>query len=218
MIVSSDWPGLAIRPGRTTSASRLATLARTANRFTAKTPMRWDLLLLVDELLNGLQVTPRQLEAIAISIGPGSFTGLRIGLSTAKGLALALEIPIIAVPTLDGIAESYRRSRSKEQDENFCAMIDAKRNEAFFAFYLITHSDIILQSDYAIKLKKEIVFEGTTHHSILDQPSINASAIGFLADRKKKEFELSDFLYLEPLYLRDFVATLPKKSSLLTDK
>ncbi len=170
------------------------------------------LLLLIDDLLNGSSITTRQLEAIAISIGPGSFTGLRIGLSTAKGLALALEIPIIAVPTLDGIAESYRRSRSTELEENFCAMIDAKRDEAFYAFYSITQDDIILQSDYAIKLKEEIVLEGKSHHSILTQPFINASAIGFLADRKKKEFELSDFLYLEPLYLRDFVATPPKKT------
>ncbi len=169
------------------------------------------LLLLVDEVLKSSQVKNNQLGAIAVSIGPGSFTGLRIGLSTAKGLALALEIPIIAVPTLDGIAESYRRSRSTEQNENFCAMIDAKRDEAFYAFYLITQNDVILQSEYAIKAKDEIILEGRSRQSNLIQPLINASSIGFLAYRKKKDFELSDFLYLEPLYLRDFVATLPKK-------
>ncbi|MDP1676897.1 MAG: tRNA (adenosine(37)-N6)-threonylcarbamoyltransferase complex dimerization subunit type 1 TsaB [Bacteroidota bacterium] len=169
------------------------------------------LLLLVDEVLKSAQVKNNQLEAIAVSIGPGSFTGLRIGISTAKGLALALDIPIIAVPTLDGIAESYRRSRLTKENENFCSLIEAKREEAFFAFFLITQNDIILQSEYAIKLKEEIMIEGKSRNSIIDQPSINASSIGFLAERKKKEFELSDFLYLEPLYLRDFVATLPKK-------
>jgi tRNA threonylcarbamoyladenosine biosynthesis protein TsaB len=169
------------------------------------------LLLLVDEVLKSAQVKNNQLVAIAISIGPGSFTGLRIGLSTAKGLALALEIPIIAIPTLDGIAESYRRNRTTDKDENFCAMIDAKRDEAFYAFYSISQNEIILQGEYAIKLREEIVSEGVLRHSLLAQPVINASAIGFLADRKKKDFEVSDFLYLEPLYLRDFVATLPKK-------
>jgi len=169
------------------------------------------LLLLVDDVLTETQISKDQLNAIAISIGPGSFTGLRIGLSTAKGLALALGIPIIAVPTLDGIAESYRRSRSTEAEEKFCAMIDAKRDEAFYTFYSITQNDVILQSEYAIKSKEEIIGEGKSRNSILHQPSINASSIGFLAERKKKELQLSDFLYLEPLYLRDFMATLPKK-------
>jgi len=169
------------------------------------------LLLLADEVLKSAQVKNNQLEAIAVSIGPGSFTGLRIGLSTAKGLALALDIPIIAIPTLDGIAESYRQNRSTENEETFCSMIDAKRDEAFYSFYSITQSDIVLLNEYAIKSKVEILIEGKSRNSMLDQPTINASSIGFLAERKKKEFELSDFLYLEPLYLRDFVATLPKK-------
>lgn len=176
------------------------------------------LLLLIDDLLKSTHVKNGQLEAIAISIGPGSFTGLRIGLSTAKGLALALDIPIIAVPTLDGIAESYRQSRSAKAVENFCALIDAKREEAFYAFYSISENEIVLQSEYAIKSKEEIQNEGLSHNSIIDQPSINAASIGILAERKKKEFELSDFLYLEPMYLRDFVATLPKKLALSKDK
>lgn len=169
------------------------------------------LLLLIDDVLTSAHVKKTQLEAIAISIGPGSFTGLRIGLSTAKGLALALDIPIIAVPTLDGIAESYRQNRSTKEVENFCSLIDAKRDEAFYAFYSISQNEIILQSEYAIKSKEEIKIEGISRNAIIDQPSINASSIGILAERKKKEFELSDFLYLEPMYLRDFVATLPKK-------
>jgi tRNA A37 threonylcarbamoyladenosine modification protein TsaB len=90
-------------------------------------------------------------------------------------------------------------------------MIDAKRDEAFYTFYSITQNDVILQSEYAIKSKEEIINEGKSRNSFLEQPTITASSIGFLAERKKKEFQLSDFLYLEPLYLRDFVATLPKK-------
>jgi tRNA threonylcarbamoyladenosine biosynthesis protein TsaB len=169
------------------------------------------LLTLVDDLLTSSTVSNRQLDAIAISIGPGSFTGLRIGLSTAKGLALGLDLPMIAVPTLDGIAEAYRRNRTANGDEDFCALVDAKRNEAFFAFYTITVNEIDLQSEYSIKMKEEIFSEARSRNSIVVQPTITASAIAFLADRKKKEFQLSDFSYLEPLYLRDFVATLPKK-------
>ncbi len=169
------------------------------------------LLSLIDEMMNGSHVSRMQLDAIAVSIGPGSFTGLRIGLSTAKGLAMALGLPIIPVPTLDGIAEAYRLDRTSGSDELFCAMIDAKRDEAYYSLYSVSAGEIVRQNEFSIKLRSGIIEEANIRNAETRQPAPNAAAVGILAERKRKEFEIIDFSYLEPLYLRDFIATMPKK-------
>lgn len=169
------------------------------------------LLMLIDEVLKEAKTAPKQLTAVAVSIGPGSFTGLRIGLSAAKGLALALDIPLIAVPTLDGIAESYRSSQADSAGKVFCAMIEAKREEAFYAMYRIERSGAVRLTDHAIKLQSDIRSEAAQLLGETGQPDISAAAVGLLAERNKKEFLVNDYTLLEPLYLRDFVATLPKK-------
>ena len=172
------------------------------------------LMILIDEVLKEASESVKKIDAIAVSIGPGSFTGLRIGLSTAKGLALSLERSIIAVPTLDGIAEQFRLENKNAGVKNFCSLIDAKRNEAFYAFYSIAENDISRESEFSIKLKEEIVAEAEQHGAEVKQPQISASAIGLIAERRRKELEVSDFSYLEPLYLREFVTTVPKKKIL----
>lgn len=171
------------------------------------------LLILIDEVLKGSKIEKTQLDGIAISIGPGSFTGLRIGLSVAKGLAMALRLPIIAVPTLDGIAEGFRSGQKTESKAVFCAMIDAKREEAFFAFYSVTQDEISRMGDYSITRKSEILAAAAEQNANILQPDISAVSIGMLACRKNSEFHIADFSQLEPLYLRDFVATLPKKKA-----
>jgi tRNA threonylcarbamoyladenosine biosynthesis protein TsaB len=168
------------------------------------------LLILIDEVMNDSKMTLSQLTAVAVSIGPGSFTGLRIGLSAAKGLAMSLKIPLIAVPTLDGIAESYRLNSPSAAGTGFCAMIEAKREEAFFSFYRIT-DDINRTTDYAIKGRSEILDDAAAKSAVTSQPVLSAASVGILAERKRKELLISDYTLLEPLYLRDFVATLPKK-------
>ena len=172
------------------------------------------LMVLIDAVLKEASVSIKEVDAIAVSIGPGSFTGLRIGLSTAKGLALSLECPIIAVPTLDGIAEGYRLRNKNNGAKRFCSLIDAKRNEAFYAFYAITGTDVIRESEYAIKPREEIAAEAERRHAEIFQPEISASSIGFIGEWRRKELEVSDFSYLEPLYLREFVTTIPKKKIL----
>ncbi len=171
------------------------------------------LLILIDEVLNESNVVPSQLTAIAVSIGPGSFTGLRIGLSAAKGLAMALNIPLIAIPTLDGIAESFRISHSVSAETNFCALIEAKREEAFYSFYTIRPEEITRRTEYSIKLKNEILSDADSITAVIIQPEISAASVGLLAERMQNEFLISDFSLLEPLYLRDFVATLPKNKA-----
>jgi tRNA threonylcarbamoyladenosine biosynthesis protein TsaB len=169
------------------------------------------LMVLIDEILKEANVSLKSLEAIAVSIGPGSFTGLRIGLSAAKGLALALGISLVPVPTLDGIAEEYRRTRTSAGSEQFCACIDAKRNEAFFSFYDISSRGIQRLTEYSIKAKEEIDTEAMERNSAMENFPPNAVSIGLLAEQVKSTAFPDDFSLLEPLYLRDFVATLPKK-------
>jgi tRNA threonylcarbamoyladenosine biosynthesis protein TsaB len=169
------------------------------------------LLTLIDEVLKESGRTMNDIDAIAVSIGPGSFTGLRIGLSTAKGLAMAHGLSIVAIPTLDGIAEGFRLTGDAVQSTTFCAMIDAKRNEAFWSLYAVDDRDIHRISEYTIDKKEEIVKIASLKDAVLKQPETTAVSIALLADRKRKEFEVSDISLLEPLYLRDFVATSPKK-------
>src|SRR5450759_5199634 len=95
------------------------------------------LLPMIDEVLRDASLSAKHLDAIAVSIGPGSFTGLRIGLSTAKGLALSLGISVIAIPTLDALAYAFFRTKGGASAAVVCPMIDAKRDEAFFCFYRI---------------------------------------------------------------------------------
>lgn len=165
------------------------------------------LLLLIDELLKEGNVPPSALSAIAVSIGPGSFTGLRIGLSTAKGLALALGIPIISVPTLDAVAEAVRASHAG----NFCAMIDAKREESFYAFYEPGPDGFHRITDVAITLRSSILEEAQRRTALVEQPVFSAAAVGRIGERLRAEHSLTDFSELEPFYLRDFVTTAPKK-------
>lgn len=165
------------------------------------------LLLLIDEVLKEKKHSLKELDGVAVSIGPGSFTGLRIGLSTAKGLAMALSIPIIAVPTLDGIAEGFRIEQGNTVSERFCSLIDAKRNEAFYALYSFNKKELQRETEYSIRSKDEIIAEAESRNATIEQPVINAGNIAILAERRRKEFEVDDISHLEPLYLRDFVAT-----------
>ncbi|NUN70789.1 MAG: tRNA (adenosine(37)-N6)-threonylcarbamoyltransferase complex dimerization subunit type 1 TsaB [Bacteroidetes bacterium] len=171
------------------------------------------LLTLMDEVITSGGVRKDAITAVAVSFGPGSFTGLRIGLSAAKGLAMALDIPIIAVPTLDGIAEAFRLSRHPAADSRFCAMIDAKREESYYAFYSFTADGPVRDSEFAITLRQSVLQEATHRNAVTVQPELSAAAVGLLAERRRAEYTLPDHTTAEPLYLRDFVATLRKKGA-----
>lgn len=88
------------------------------------------LMVAVDRLLGDAGWAPRDLEGLAVAVGPGSFTGLRIGLGTVKGLALALGIPVAAVPTLDAIAASLAFSALP-----VCPVLDARKDEVYASRY-----------------------------------------------------------------------------------
>ncbi len=184
---------------------------------------------MIDEVLRDASLSAKHLDVIAVSIGPGSFTGLRIGLSTAKGLALSLGISVIAVPTLDALAYAFFRTKREASAAVVCPMIDAKRDEAFFCFYRIDAAGVSRQSEYAIALKSKIVemappsvmfigdgagrmgasqdFETSKQFD----PSIvcSAGAVGLVAENAGVKLSPDELSILEPLYLREFTATQP---------
>ncbi len=184
---------------------------------------------------SGLKLT--DLDAVAVSKGPGSYTGLRIGVSTAKGFCYGLGTPLIAVNTLEAMANGMRKLpelNSTASNTIICPMIDARRMEVYTALYSVnlkeleaTSAKIITNDSFGDLLKdNKIIFGGDGSQKCKDllihQPNAifidnflpSASYIGDLAEQKfaKKEFE--DTAYFEPYYLKDFVAGVPKVKGL----
>ena len=177
--------------------------------------------LYISEVLDLAKITFKDLSAIAISMGPGSYTGLRIGVSTAKGLCYALDIPFISVSTLQAMA--YGISLTKKSDV-FCPMIDARRMEVYSAFYSSKNklirkiqADIIDEKSYQKELVDKVLFFGDgseklhdtiTHDnaSFISDFHPSAKFLGPLAYYKYTESDFEDAAYFEPYYLKDFVA------------
>lgn len=112
------------------------------------------LLPMIDEIVSMVEIDLNTIDAIAISGGPGSFTGLRIGSSTAKGLGLALKKPIINIPTLDGIAFNLYGT-----DKIICPLIDAKRNQVYTGIYEFVEDNFCVICEQKICLIDEIIDE-----------------------------------------------------------
>lgn len=169
----------------------------------------------------------QDLDAIAIGKGPGSYTGLRIGTSTAKGLAMALDIPLISFSTLQALAKKAADQHGEQA--LICPMLDARRMEVYTAVYdhelqEKTKVDaIILDQEFtqAFLEKNKVVFLGDgmpkwrevcDHANAIYQDDLYPSA-GEMIQLVYQKFEAQDFedvAYYEPFYLKDFVATKPK--------
>lgn len=182
------------------------------------------------------EITRRELapDAVAVSIGPGSYTGLRIGLSLAKGLCFAKDLPLIGIPTLEILAVKAMFSRNDiEGDEIIIPMIDARRMEVYTAAYnldlttLLPPDPMILDKDSFKGLppgrRKIFVGDGVTKASgILDvENSVAGSAamplamdMGALAERAARNGDFMDPAYGVPLYLKEYMATKPKNKVL----
>jgi len=191
-----------------------------------------------EQLLNRNQIKPEDLSAIAVSKGPGSYTGLRIGVSTAKGLCYASHIPLIAVGTLEAMAMHVAMNHAayKVSDNKptlYCPMIDARRMEVFSmlldgngAVIKPISAEIIDESFLAEELSSnQVVFFGNGSakcSSVINSP--NALFINEITASAKHMVELvwqaysnqqfEDVAYFEPFYLKDFVATVSKKNLL----
>lgn len=186
--------------------------------------------LFVNEVVQEAGITLQQVNAIAVSKGPGSYTGLRIGVSATKGLCYGLNIPLISINTLEGLTQHPLLNSYKEKDLLFCPMLDARRMEVFCALYNTpgeevqkTKALVIDELSFQTQLnQKQIVFFGNgadkckntiTHPNatFIDDIEASANAVGKLAHQKYLNQQFEDVAYFEPFYLKEFVATVSKK-------
>ncbi|MDR1679828.1 MAG: tRNA (adenosine(37)-N6)-threonylcarbamoyltransferase complex dimerization subunit type 1 TsaB [Prevotellaceae bacterium] len=181
----------------------------------------------VQNMLNFARSERLKIDAVAVSCGPGSYTGLRIGVSTAKGLCYGLDIPLIAVHTLELLANTVRKSLPA--NALLCPMIDARRMEVYTALFDMqlhlrrpVSAEIIDENSFGKELEQQPVYffgDGAekcraviTHANANFLPDIYPLAknmIG-LAEQFFTEKQFEDVAYFEPFYLKQFVATTPK--------
>ena len=191
----------------------------------------------VDELLREYSIAADELDAVAVSKGPGSYTGLRIGVSFAKGLCYGQHIPLVAVGSLDSLVEVAREDYEAGiiDVENWseailCPMIDARRMEVYTQLF---NSEGVAQNEVEAKIidaesfaeqrkgKPFVIFgsgakkcaevlEGATFIEVI--PS--ARGMARLAEQAFAEGKTEDVAYFEPFYLKDFVVGTAKKSLL----
>ena len=179
----------------------------------------------IDEVLKECSLTPRDLGAVCVSAGPGSYTGLRIGVSTAKGFCYALGIPLVSVPTLLSMAALYYRQHP-EYKGLVCPMIDARRMECYtmmvdasLNILRDTAADVINEGIFNEWLDRgEVTFIGDgaaktrpalgSHANARFDDSFHLSAEGMvdIATQRLAEGKVEDVAYFEPFYLKDFVA------------
>jgi len=187
------------------------------------------LTLFIQEVMAQAGIPFTSLDAIAVSKGPGSYTGLRIGVSTAKGLCFALDKPLIGIDTLKMMADGYLASE-KDYKGLVCAMIDARRMEVFTGLYnpdlaevLAVEARIIDETSYQEQLKDHLItFIGDgamkCQETILSSNAAfsahnfnSAKNMSRLAYEAFKTGNFEDIAYFEPYYLKDFVITQAKK-------
>lgn len=185
-----------------------------------------------DEALQFVRTSGLKLDAVAVSCGPGSYTGLRIGVSEAKGLCYGLGIPLIAIDTLKIMAKAALQKRLSD-DVLLCPMIDARRMEVYDAIYdrhlsevKAVSADIIDETSFAAYLKdRKVAFFGNgadkckkvlTDGNALFIDGVYPAANNMveLAEEAFVAGRFVDVAYFEPFYLKEFVATIAKNKVL----
>ena len=181
---------------------------------------------MIEEVRREAGIELKQLQAVAVAAGPGSYTGLRIGVSTAKALCYTLQVPLVAVGTLDVMASQV--APHQPADVWLCPMIDARRMEVYCQVTTPTleivqpvEAKIIDESSFADLLdRRRIVFFGDgalkcksaithPHASFIDDIVPLASALGVLAHTRFLEQRVEDLVHFEPFYLKDFLIKKP---------
>ena len=184
----------------------------------------------INDLLNESNISVHQLDAVAVSSGPGSYTGLRIGLSTAKGFCYGGDIPLVAVATLQAMSIGFLQQHNVPVSALLCPMIDARRMEVYTALYnkdslLLKNvsAEIITEQSFAPWLDEyQIFFFGNgstkcrttiTHPNAFFSEEFSHSARYMIQPALQaycaKQFE--DTAYFEPFYLKEFIAGPKKK-------
>lgn len=182
---------------------------------------------LIEQTLQEAGIHVKQLAAIAVSNGPGSYTGLRIGLATAKGLCFGLDIPLITLNTLHILAAAW----DKKTNKLLLPMIDARRMEVYATILdsqnestIIETQAVILEPDTFQSIHQEIIAFGNGamkwQESCLNQhiefseahPFPEAKYMGLLAYEKFQKNTFAQIVTTEPNYLKEFMGTKPKTS------
>ena len=180
--------------------------------------------LFIEEVINEAKITAKDLSAIAISKGPGSYTGLRIGVSAAKGLCFALEIPLISVSTLEALADQI-----KINEGIIITMLDARRMEVYSAVFdkhnnqiRETKAQVLDENSFKSYLNEGKVYfvgngvqkskEVITHENafFIENKLPSSENMSKIAYDKYKKSDIEDVAYFEPFYLKDFIALKPK--------
>ena len=188
------------------------------------------------ELLIRNNIKPEELVAVAVSKGPGSYTGLRIGVSTAKGICFARHIPLIAIGTLEAMTRHVMENRKfynigDDKPTFFCPMIDARRMEVFSMLYdekgevVKPIEAVIVDESFLSKelAQNQVVFFGngaekcsavlkSPNALFLSQVEASAKYLCEMAWQLYNKNQFQDVAYFEPFYLKDFVATVSKKN------
>lgn len=187
----------------------------------------------IDEVFREAETSAKELSAVAISMGPGSYTGLRIGVSTAKGICYGAGIPLISVSTLQSMCYGVNSAfinQNNLTDFYFCPMLDARRMEVYTSVFDIKHqvvknisAEIIDENSFKDFLDiKPVIFLGSGAEKIKEVISHKNAFFynGFIHTAKNmlvpalEKFNMQQFedvAYFEPFYLKDFVATVPRK-------
>ena len=191
----------------------------------------------VDELLHQNGVSPDELDAVAVGKGPGSYTGLRIGVSFAKGLCYGLGIPLIAIGSLDALVEVAREDNEAGilgveawDDAVLCPMVDARRMEVYTQLFTSSGealsevaAEIVTPESFAQwRSERQLVIFGNGAAKCCEvlpdakYVSVSPSARGLarLAEERMQAGATEDIAYFEPFYLKDFVV-IPSKKKLL---
>lgn len=183
----------------------------------------------IDEIFAKNSLKFAQLDAVAVSSGPGSYTGLRIGVSTAKGLCFSLDKPLIAVETLRAMAAGYLSRFPNQPEQKFllCPMIDARRMEVYTALFdqdlnqiQETSAEIISAESFQSVLNQhQIIFFGDgaakcktilgdhANAVFIDDFLNEAEDLTLLAEKKFNQKQFEDIAYFEPFYLKDFIGS-----------
>jgi len=189
----------------------------------------------MEEAMRESKLNFSDLDAVAVSKGPGSYTGLRIGVSAAKGLCYALDIPLIAVNTLQSMAGGLLVNYKEQKDDSilFCPMIDARRMEVYSAVFdseikviRETKAEIIDENSFSEYLRKsKMIFFGdgaAKCKELISHPNAefnddfipSATHMKSFALEKFRKNQFEDVAYFEPFYLKDFIVGIPKVKGL----
>jgi tRNA threonylcarbamoyladenosine biosynthesis protein TsaB len=191
----------------------------------------------IEEILRKNGIRAHDLKAVAVSKGPGSYTGLRIGVSVAKGIAYGASIPLIGVETtlsmFWGISGSKISDTDMDTNVLFCPMLDARRMEVYYAIYdsygnkiKDISAEIINENSFInIPESKKIIFFGDGAQKckevinrknalFVDKYRISSSSMHKPVIQAFNNHNFEDVAYFEPLYLKDFITSIPRKNIL----